>query len=758
MVRAIESEDKSGRLVSRVEIEQLERRLFEEVRLATAQNKELDILLALDRRAELTLDIVAKRNASIAGMQHITPWRDWFVGGVPLAAFLLGIATDRIANPHRVDLLSLPFLVILLWNITLYVVLVSSSILRKQHRTEAPFAPLVSWLARVAQRGGRIRGLHYQVVCVFQEALTRVTAQLHDQRMRGILHFSALAWGAGVAASLILRGVVVEYRAGWESTFLSAEQVHSVLSILFMPVTTLLSLDPFTLQEISNMRFGTGAGLDASHGRRWVLLYAGLLGLVVVLPRLCLGLWAWWRARVLSIRVKLDTSEPYFQDLLDKLSPAHVRLRVDTVNPEIVAMLVRVFRDELTAAEKDLVVSANGDSLRIETALPRKEQPVSRPIWPLLTRLKSNLQDDLPLPIDKSDAVLVVVGNRSDSEHALSVCRQEKSVLILVNMAAGPEKEAVMQDLYALQIDQELNVGILALDSFALCWVQDHALFDAIAKLLPRSKAKGFVRIVRALDARNKARFEGSMNELSARLSKAARDREKVGSEARSLASFVTSAQRDSYDLASVIAAKSLALRVEEDTRETFKRLLKIYQIGDFPIAHPVLESFESKVEINSAMSTSQAAAGGAAAGAAVGAGIDVMAGGMTLGAATLLGAIIGGGSAGAGALLKNRSSESGVTEVRIPEDALIALVENGVLGYLKVVHMERKIMPRSVDAVDDSLKRHVTLAVNAQRDELRATIATIRAAKDSEAPTKLLAVQLEAIALGVMRTLYPSK
>ena len=49
--------------------------------------------------------------------------------------------------------------------------------------------------------------------------------------------------------------------------------------------------------------------------------------------------------------------------------------------------------------------------------------------------------------------------------------------------------------------------------------------------------------------------------------------------------------------------------------------------------------------------------AAGAATGAAMGAGIDMITGGLTLGAATALGAMIGGGAAYAAALWKNRGS-----------------------------------------------------------------------------------------------------
>src|SRR5207244_7432656 len=134
---------------------------------------------------------------------------------------------------------------------------------------------------RFGWRGGNLRA---EVAAQFLLRWQRATAALNAQRVMQLLHLSAAAWGTGVALSLFLYGLTVEYRIGWESTFLNAEQLHRILSIVFAPVVTLFSLEPFTLQEIARMKLGPGAEGVAEHGRRWVYLYAGFIVLVVVLP------------------------------------------------------------------------------------------------------------------------------------------------------------------------------------------------------------------------------------------------------------------------------------------------------------------------------------------------------------------------------------------------------------------------------------------------------------------------------------------
>ena len=79
----------------------------------------------------------------------------------------------------------------------------------------------------------------------------QVAQALTVQRWKRVLHLSAAAWAVGVALSLLMRGLVVEYRVGWESTFLDAGQVHSILSLLRWPTLLLFPFEPFTVQDVA---------------------------------------------------------------------------------------------------------------------------------------------------------------------------------------------------------------------------------------------------------------------------------------------------------------------------------------------------------------------------------------------------------------------------------------------------------------------------------------------------------------------------
>lgn len=60
----------------------------------------------------------------------------------------------------------------------------------------------------------------------------------------------------------MLRGLFTQYRAGWESTFLNAEQVYALLDRLFAPAMALFSLPGFSLTDVQALRNTASASPD----------------------------------------------------------------------------------------------------------------------------------------------------------------------------------------------------------------------------------------------------------------------------------------------------------------------------------------------------------------------------------------------------------------------------------------------------------------------------------------------------------------
>ncbi|MDB5844780.1 MAG: hypothetical protein JWP79_2090 [Polaromonas sp.] len=280
----------------------------------------------LHQRAGQILKRMNERYPAFAAFPAAASSLRFFWAGVPLLGLLAGMFLDRITDPHRVDLLSAPLLLIIGWNLAVYAGMLVWPWLpfARFKKTDAAWA---RWLAF-----GKTR-LPRKLPPVLATALLAFTAQwlqlgrrLLMARLGRTLHLGAALFAVGAVVSLYGRGYLSQYGAGWESTFLNAPQVHALLSALFLPAMAVFPLQGFSIAEIEALRFGqTPSSLG---GARWVHLYAATLLLLVVLPRLLLCAIAHWRVRKWARNFPLDLEEPYFRKLLKALGGAPGVLRV----------------------------------------------------------------------------------------------------------------------------------------------------------------------------------------------------------------------------------------------------------------------------------------------------------------------------------------------------------------------------------------------------------------------------------------------
>jgi len=134
-------------------------------------------------------------------------------------------------------------------------------------------------------------------------------------RARLLLHCAALLVAAGAVAGLVFRGLYLEYLAGWESTFLDAAGVHTILSVVLGPASWITGIALPDARDFEQLRFRPGfAGENAG---RWIWLYAVAAGLYVGVPRLLLAASAALEERRLEQRFyRPNLQDPYFRRLL----------------------------------------------------------------------------------------------------------------------------------------------------------------------------------------------------------------------------------------------------------------------------------------------------------------------------------------------------------------------------------------------------------------------------------------------------------
>lgn len=770
LAQAIETADAHGKILSVVEREQVDLRALATAKAQGVVDEGVAVERFLQQRAELVLEVTRNRNPALASLQEARPWHRWLALGTPVAAFLLGVVTDRIANPHQVDLLSLPLLAIVAWNLGVYAFLIAGYALPRSKPERLAFAVLGGWVTGWRGWRGRSGHLRAEVTALFFLRWHAVTAALNAQRWKKVLHFAAAAWGAGVAVSLLARGLVVEYRVGWESTFLSAEQVHSILSILFMPMVALFSFAPLSVQEVARLQFGTGTGAVA--GARWVAMYATLLLLVVVLPRLLLAVMAFWREKALSREVAIDLRDPYYQRLIARLRPTRVQLCLVAHRSQDTVALMRVLMQDPDALRQEasealhpavytLITSPNGDEIRIALmpgieaiahlmAKPDSLEPgLARRALSAVWRRSAEQRPSPGEPAlravrDDSDVVLHVVASDADVQAARPLLQWlGKPVLVLLNQPHPEPGEGA-------------GAGSLAFDAFARCWVQERILLDAVGRCLPDSKTQGYARLTTAWDDRNRARFRSAMSVLASHLFYAARQKEDVHSAPLSMKTLVSAADREGHERARKAAMAAVVERLARSQAQSFSQLLRLHGVDDTAGGVPE-HRLEEKFVVQQAINTPQAGMAGAATGAAMGASVDLLTGGLTLGAAAALGALVGGGAALVASAWKNKTTTSGVTVVQLSDEMMQAMLEAGLLRYLAAAHFGRPNAGSHGGEIRPVWKSGVVAAVEAHRDRLLPLWAAARAQKDEMQTTAALAGEVEAIARKLMKNLYPS-
>nr|WP_315215127.1 DUF2868 domain-containing protein [uncultured Duganella sp.] len=314
LVRAIELADQKKEVLSEDD-RMYASRSARELAQWQASDKHADVTPDdfLQQRSEQILKRLAERTPAFAGFAKRSTGLRALAWLLPVLALALGAALDRITDPHRVDLLSAPLLLIIAWNLLVYLGLLISLFIPAR-ATGGPKSGLIRRLSVGKLAVPRkVPPVLATGLLSFMGEWSQLSAKLTAARLGRTIHLSAAMFALGAVLSLYGRGLLSQYAAGWESTFLDAAQVHSLLSVLFAPAIAVFQLQGFTLAEIEALRFPQTTAPDG--GARWVHLYAATIFLLVVLPRLVLALVANWRAARLSRRFPLDLDQPYFRKL-----------------------------------------------------------------------------------------------------------------------------------------------------------------------------------------------------------------------------------------------------------------------------------------------------------------------------------------------------------------------------------------------------------------------------------------------------------
>lgn len=297
LVKAIEETDRAGTLLPPGDRAQATR---EAVRTAGASGEVADagdafLAKVLGERAERLLGPLSSRFPIVEEALGRTRTPRWLLLVLLAAAFASGIGLSAMDGTKHINILALPFLGLIAWNLVVYVLLTLAWV---KARTASPAAYIRrgNILTRLLER--RVEPLlrtTRRVHAVLGEALGRYAsswasfgAAYAAQHARRWLHLAAAVVALGLIVGLYVRGTVLRYDAGWESTFLGPAAVRAVLGIVFGPVAGWSGVElPQSLAAVEQCRWtAAGGGCDAAP---WIHLIALSLLCYVVVPRLLLA-------------------------------------------------------------------------------------------------------------------------------------------------------------------------------------------------------------------------------------------------------------------------------------------------------------------------------------------------------------------------------------------------------------------------------------------------------------------------------------
>ncbi len=326
LVRAVERVDDGAGLITDADRQHAARAASELARWSAGERgaePSADEFIA--KRAGLLFGKITERSPGLAQAARALEWRPWIGVVIPMVALLFGAFLQQVGDRHHINILAFPLLSIVLWNLAVYAVLAVRAMTRLVRPPSAPSGLRRAVLNFASRRHRRPTKGAAAAFASFLPDWTRISAPLLTARAARVLHISAALLAAGAVAGLYVRGLVLDYRAGWESTFLDPAQVHAVLSTLLGPAATALGMSFPTVEEIAALRWPASAGESAA---RWIHWTALTVAALVIVPRAVLAIVARWRESRLASRVSIVLQEPYYRRLLIGFAVRAARLRV----------------------------------------------------------------------------------------------------------------------------------------------------------------------------------------------------------------------------------------------------------------------------------------------------------------------------------------------------------------------------------------------------------------------------------------------
>ncbi len=416
-----------------------------------------------------------------------------------------------------------------------------------------------------------------------------------------------------------------------------------------------------------------------------------------------------------------------------------------------------------------------GDSVRLAKRLRQQGNPIGwflsevwdrwrdRPFWSSQQAIR-NVREE-------ADVVLYLVNASEDPQDVGYVAPEMeilewigKPVLVLLNQIGEPRpraQEEAEENRWRNHVGGHGFVrGVLTLDAFARCWVQELALMRSVGAVLPEPKQAAFQRLQIAWHARRTETFDSAMRALAEQLARAACESEAleadgIGATLREVGKAI-GIGREGETGPKQRAMQKLAERLDAETRRSTDQLIELHGLGGRAAAD-VLARLAGNFAVDERVSEGKAAMlGGLVSGALSGLAADLAAGGLTFGAGLLTGGLLG--ALGAAGLAKGYNMVRGAdaTTVRWSDEFLDGLVTSALLRYLAVAHYGRGRGDWKESEYPPFWKDEVAAVVESHRASLALIWRERSAGCNMEKLAENLHAELKAATLELFERLYP--
>ena len=275
-----------------------------------------------------------------------------------------------------------------------------------------------------------------------------------------------------------------------------------------------------------------------------------------------------------------------------------------------------------------------------------------------------------------------------------------KPVIVLLNQMGqpkAPEAEQADVDRWKdAMAEYPIVSSVLPMDAFARCWVQEFALFDAIAQALPEEQKAAMEALQEVWSRKRRAAYSASIQALSDYLEKLSKDREiaenaSVLDQLKFLGKRLGLLKNETTQDPLGAAQTALSSRAADEFCTLTDKLIAINSLKGKGVRKELLKRLQTDWTVTSSIPPAPAAVAGAiGTGAAGGLASDLATGGLSMGLGTLIGTVVGAlGGAGL-AVAYNHKKEVDGTMVSWSDKALKNFAIDAVLLYLAVAHFGR--------------------------------------------------------------------